>query len=414
MGLTVEQECPQCGGPIEVEESDHLIRCPYCNVKNFLFAPDYFRLILPHKALDKDIIYAPYMRFKGSVYFCKGTSIGHRIVDITRRGATLKQLPVSLGLRPQAMKMKFVNPGVPGSFLKCSLRPAGVLGKVARHTSLAGPGKLVHQAYIGEVFSLIYLPLFVHQGKVFDAITKRPLALLPEGEDIFAPVIEDNPRWQMSFIATICPRCGWDLDGERDSVVLTCGNCDSAWEASEGKFVRLRFEAAPGGNGDPLYFPFWKIAVWDKGLGIHSYADFIRVTRQPVVVQGRWKNEDMCFWIPAFKIRPKLFLRLARQMTILQNDLDMHEQIPKKLYPVTLPKGEAVQGMKTTFASSVVTKNKIFPLLPRVSFAVKELTLVYPPFNDRGHEMVQEHLRVTLNKRTLEFGRYLEPSGFLI
>ncbi|UCF71912.1 MAG: hypothetical protein JSW35_06825 [Deltaproteobacteria bacterium] len=408
MGFTVEQECPQCGAPIELEETDRVIRCPYCNVKNFLFAPDYFRLLLPHKASDKDILHAPYMRFKGSVYFCKGTSIDYRIVDITCQGTALKQLPVSLGLRPQAVKMKFFNLGVTGSFLKRSLGLTDVLAKIARHATLAGPGKLVHQAYIGEAFSLIYLPLFVQHGKVFDALTKRPIAKLPEGKDIFAPAIEDNPRWQITFMATICPQCGWDLDGERDSVVLTCSNCSTAWEVSEGKFIRVGFEAIPGRDENPVYLPFWKIAAQDKGLEINSYADFIRFTRQPKVVQRRWENQDMSFWIPAFKIRPKLFLHLARQMTILQKDFDMGEEIPKKnLYPVTLAKSEALQSMKITLASSVMTKNKIFPLLPRVSFTIKESALVYLPFNDRGHEMIQEHLHVAINKKILGFGRSL-------
>ncbi|MBW2331022.1 MAG: hypothetical protein JRF30_08870, partial [Deltaproteobacteria bacterium] len=50
---------------------------------------------------------------------------------------------------------------------------------------------------------------------------------------------------------------------------------------------------------------------------------------------------------------------------------------------------------------------KIFPLLPRVSFTVKDSTLVYLPFADTGHEMVQQHMRISINKKALEFGRYL-------
>jgi DNA-directed RNA polymerase subunit RPC12/RpoP len=68
MGFTVEQDCPQCGAPIELDETDHLMRCPYCQVKNFLFTPKYFRYLLPHKVNQKEIIYAPYLRFKGNVY----------------------------------------------------------------------------------------------------------------------------------------------------------------------------------------------------------------------------------------------------------------------------------------------------------------------------------------------------------
>jgi hypothetical protein len=99
------------------------------------------------------------------VYHCQGQTIGHRVVDITHLGATVNGLPVSLGLRPQAMKMKFVTPHMAGSFLRCSLRLADMLAKVGKHTSGSGSGQLFHRAYIGEAFSLIYLPLFVQERK---------------------------------------------------------------------------------------------------------------------------------------------------------------------------------------------------------------------------------------------------------
>jgi predicted RNA-binding Zn-ribbon protein involved in translation (DUF1610 family) len=408
MALAVEQECPQCGAPIALEETDHLLRCPYCNVKNFLFAPDYFRLVLPHKAPDKDIIYVPYLRFKGNVYLCQGQTIGHRVVDITHLGAPVKGLPLSLGLRPQAMKMKFVTPNMAGSFLKCSLKLAAILDKVGKHTSGSGSAQLLHRAYIGETLSLIYLPLFVQEGMVFDAITKRPIVKLSQGQDIFESAIDDNPRWRLTFMATLCPQCGWNLDGERDSVILTCSNCNTAWEASEGKFVRVGLVVVPGREEKTVYLPFWKITARAKGVEINSFADFIRVTNQPIVAQRHWENEDMSFWSPAFKIRPKIFLRLLSQLTISQKDFGTKEAIPRRgLHPVTMPPSEAAQSIKLTFASSAMNKRKTLPMLPRVSFTIKDSTLVYLPFTDTGHEMAQQHMRISINKKALEFGRYL-------
>ena len=408
MPFTVEHECPQCGAPVELEETNRLLRCPYCDVKNFLFTRDYFRFVLPHKAPGKDILYAPYIRFKGIVYLCGETSIKHRVLDITRLGATFKKLPMSLGLKPQAIKMKFVTPDVAGSFLTCSMKVDDVLGQVGRHTSIYSPGNFFHRAYIGEALSLIYLPMFVRGNRVFDAVANQPVAELPEGESIFDPAMDDNPGWQITFMPTICPNCGWNLDGERDSVVLTCNNCDTVWEALEGRFVQVGFNTVPGRGEDIAYLPFWKIAATVKGLEINSYADFIRVTNQPRVVQKSWEDRNMFFWIPAFKIRPRIFMHLSRQMTIAQEDFDVVEEIPKKnLYPVTLPQSEAIQSLKITLASSVISKKKIFPLLPQVSCNTGEATLVYLPFNDTGHEMVQEHMRISIHKKTLEFGRRL-------
>ena len=406
MGLTVEQECPQCGAPIGLEETDHLIQCPYCSVKSFLFAPDYFRLVLPHNAPDKDIIYVPYLRFKGNTYACQGQAIGHRIIDITHLGTPVKGLPMSLGLRPQAMKMKFVTPDTAGSFLKCSLKMDDVLSKVGKHAS--GTGQLFHRAYIGETVSLIYLPLFVQKETIFDAIIDQPIVKLTGTEDMFGSTAEKPLRWKLTFMSTLCPQCGWNLEGDRDSVVLTCNNCNTAWAASEGKFVRVDIAVVPGQGDKTVYLPFWKITARAEGIEINSFADFIRVTNQPKVVQEDWENQDMSYWCPAFKIRPRIFLRLLSQLTVSQKDFEAEETIPKRgLYPVTMPQSEAAQSMKLTLANSAMTKRDTFPMLPQVHFAIKDSILVYLPFTDKGHDMVQERMGVSINKKSLEYGRHL-------
>jgi ribosomal protein S27AE len=408
MSFTVEQECPQCGAAIDLEETDHLIICPYCHIKNYLFAQDYFRFLLPHRAPEHDIIYTPYMRFKGEVYLCEAETIDHRIVDLTYQGTTLRQLPISLGLRPQAMKMRFVTPDVSGSFLRCSLNPPDVLADVGKRTSLLAPGMIFHRTYIGEAFSLIFLPLFVQGDQVFDAVINRPIAALPEGEAIALLKGDEKPAWQITFMATICPRCGGDLDGERDSVVLTCINCDTAWEASEDRFIQVDCGVMPAKEKEVEYLPFWRITVRDQGLGINTYADFIRITKQPTVMRRSWEDTELSFWIPAFKIQPKVFIRLASQMTILQQDLATEDHIPhKNLYPVTLPKDEAVQSLKVTLASAAMAKKEFFPQLPHVNFAVTKYNLSYLPFRAMGVDLIQEHAGISINKNALKFGRSL-------
>jgi DNA-directed RNA polymerase subunit RPC12/RpoP len=405
LGYIVEHECPQCGAPVELEETHRLIHCPYCGVRNFLFTRDYFRFILPHNAPDEDIIYAPYMRFRGNVYFCRDASISHRVVDITQRGLAVEELPHSLGLKPQALKMRLVSPEIRGVFLRDSMKTGDILANVEKNTSFLTPGKLFHRAYIGDALSLIYLPLYIRKNRLFDAVSNQPVADLPRDNDMFLSFIDDNPRWQITFMPTICPHCGWDLDGEKGSVVLTCRNCGSAFQSSGGNFVPVRFGSVTSGDNDIYYLPFWRIETRSEGVAISSYADFIRVTNQPKIVREEWETKNMCFWIPAFKIRPRIFLRLARQTSVSQEDFNIEEKIPKgKLYPVTLPCSEAVQSLKVILASSVMLKKKIFPLLPRVNFINGESTLVYLPFRDIGQEVFQERVRISIQKKTLEFG----------
>ncbi|HOP48567.1 MAG TPA: zinc ribbon domain-containing protein [Desulfobacteraceae bacterium] len=409
MGLTVEQECPQCGAPIELDETDNIMLCPYCGVKNFLFAPHFYRFLLPHKAPGKEIFYTPYLRFKGNIYFCNDSNLTCRYLDITRPGLSHKGIPISLGVRPQAMKLRFFSPDANGSFLRFSIDPKEILSKAVIRPSHLMTGRLFHHAYIGEALSVVYLPVFVENCKIFDAVLNRPLAEGSDGAGILEHPIEKNPRrWRIMFMATLCPVCGWNLDGERDSVVLTCKNCNSAWEAYEAKFSQVEFAVMPGDGSESAYLPFWKISVKVTGIEINSFSDFIRVTNQPRIPGKEMENQDMSFWCPAFKIRPKIFLNLSRQSTVSQNEFKTVNTFPNNsIYPVTLPKKEALQSMKITLAASALNKRDIFPLLPEVRFKIKSSMLVYLPFKDTGHEMVHEFTGMSINKNIMKFGRFL-------
>lgn len=304
------------------------------------------------------------------------------------------------------MKMRFVTPDVQGFFLQCSLKPLDVLATVGKRTAAHAAGMPFHRAYIGETFSLIFLPLFVQGGRVFDAVLNRSIAQLSDGAVFPPPGGDDKPAWRITFMATICPHCGGDLEGERDSVVLNCGNCDTAWEAAEGRLSQVDRQIVPGKGKDPRYLPFWKITVRDDGLRINSYADFIRITKQPLVMQRAWEDRELSFWIPAFKIQPKVFLRLAGLMTILQKDLE--ESTPRKnLYPVTLPRGEAAQSLKIILASTAMDRKEVFPLLPQCDFAISKYSLIYLPFKSLGPDIIHEETGISINKNTLKYGHYL-------
>ena len=408
MGFTIEQECPQCGAPIELDETDHLFCCPYCGVKSMLFAPDYFRYILPDITPDKDLFYAPYLRFKGNVFFCRDMTVGHRVVDITHVGLELKGLPVSLGLRPQAMKLRYMNPEIKGVFLRFSLKAADILSRAGKISSNTPRTPVLHRAFIGETMSLIYLPLYLKGDTLVDAVINRPVAGLPDGRETLESAMPEKIQWDISFIPTLCPRCGWNLEGGKDSVTLFCKNCMTAWEGSKGKLNQVKWLCIPGQSKKSSYLPFWKISANARGVELSSFADFIRLTNQPVVIDREWEKEDMTFWSPAFKIRPKIFLALSRNLTVARKPFEADNAAPcENLFPVTLPSTEAIQALKIILACSAVNKKNIFPHLPRIRFEIKDLTLVYLPFHETAHDMIQQDTGISVNKRSLAFGRKL-------
>ena len=440
MGLTIQHGCPQCGASIEMDETDRLVRCPFCGIKSLLYSHDYFRYILPDKSPGKELIYAPYLRFKGNVYFCKNITLDHRIIDITHLGFEFTGIPISLGVRPQAMKLKFVTPEQKGTFLKFSLKTTDILlqaAKLSSGNSIGTPnekkvvldnalihysfsinstilsdsdldekGAVLHRAFIGETMSIIYLPVYLEGKRLMDGILNRPICTLPQGQDDLEPLIIKNPGWGPKFVSTLCPNCGGSMDGERDSVVLLCKNCHSAWELIEGNWKRLDFSVAGGRDTGTLYIPFWRITAGVKGVEIETFSDFARLTNQPMVVGEEKGKKEMKFYSPAFKLRPNFFLNLARQFTILQRDFTGDEVFGEKdMFPVTLPETEAIQALKVILASSAVNKKSIFPNLPKINFNVKGITLVYIPFVEGPNEMIHEDTGIAINRASLEFGR---------
>jgi predicted RNA-binding Zn-ribbon protein involved in translation (DUF1610 family) len=407
MGFIIEQECPQCGAPIELTETDRILSCPYCDVQSYLFSSGYFRYILPHNAPDKEIIYVPYLRFKGSVFFCGETSMGHRIIDITQTGAKLKGIPISLGLRPQAMKARFATDETPGKFMKFSLKAVEILTRAAKLSKISKKEEILHRAFIGETMSIMYLPVYVEQETLFDAILNRPLAAFNKDEEAIDPLLIKKIPESITFIPTICPKCGWTMKGEKDSVVLICDNCVTAWEVKDKKYSNIKMIIAGEPDNDTAYLPFWKITAKTTGVDIKTFADFVKTTNQPVILDENNDYGPMSYWSPAFKIRPKMFLQLARQFTIMQeNEFDEMDSMPEKgIFPVTLPLSEAIQALKMILASSTIMRKNVIPFLPQISFITGEKTLVYLPFRQTRYDMINDDLGVSVNRQSLEFGR---------
>jgi hypothetical protein len=406
--LRVEQECPQCGGALEMDAAERLLRCRFCNVQSFLSNTGPLHFILPRRQPDPYTIYAPYLRFKGAIYSCMNNRIEYRLTDISAQGVRLPFLPASLGLRPQAIKMRFATPGFSGSFLKRSMHGDEILKQAAKNLHIHDEAVL-HQAFVGDVLNIIYLPLSIQDGEIIDGMVESPLVQIPPDSTPFSDVEIDRCTWKPLFLPALCPQCGWNLEGEPDSVVLLCTNCNTAWQAGGGTFSDVRVKVTPSKNKDALFLPFWNYHVTVKGVKLDSFADFIRITNQALVIQPEWDDMEFLFVCPAFKVRPHDFLRLGTQMTISRRfAVETSEAIPaKNLHPVTLAHSDADRSLKVILANSAVSRSNIFPHLPEIQFEIKEHFLHYLPFEKTSHELRQADLGVTINQRVLNYGRSL-------
>jgi len=400
--LQIQYQCPQCGAPATLLESDRLFSCAYCRVKSYILPHGVPRFHLPHKAPEgRELIYFPYWRFKGMLFSSHPEGTQAQFIDTSHQACPTTRFPVSLGLRSQALTLRLVTAQTPGYFVRPQTALVDVMAIFKRRFNRGSTQPLLHQAHIGETVSMIYAPYYLANGLV-DAVLNRPLA---KGEASWWQP-EDFPggaaRTRLQFIATLCPHCGWDLAGTRDAQVLACENCRSLWQPDAQGFSAVPCAHAPADFADPLYLPFWRIKADVDGLPLDSYADLVRLANLPKAVQDAWESLPFRFWTPAFKVRPRVFLRVMQVLSTALPPGHLERRFPQAAcLTANLPVGEAVETLRTSLAGLIKPLERMAEILPQVSIKARKALLVYLPFEDRPHELVSAPHKLAVNKNQL-------------
>ncbi len=140
MELRIEQACPQCGAPVELAETDRLLTCTFCGVRNHLEGRRPFRYVLPAAGLPRtDRCSTLLPAFQGTIFLVSGETISHRVVDTTPAAF----LPPSLGVRPQTMRLRRLDPDTGHRYLEQSLAASAVLAKAALVSNQTGQADLL-------------------------------------------------------------------------------------------------------------------------------------------------------------------------------------------------------------------------------------------------------------------------------
>jgi DNA-directed RNA polymerase subunit RPC12/RpoP len=406
--LHIQHQCPQCGAPATLQESDRLFSCPYCRVKSYLLTKNHFQYCLPHKApAGRELIYFPYWRFKGMLFFCLPDSTQTHFIDTSHQAVFSPRLPVSLGLRSQALTLEFVTPEKRGYFItpQITFKEVMAVFNGRFHRDLAAPP--LHQAHIGETVSIIYAP-FYQDGGLVDAVLNQPLGAA--GRSVFRQEAFPGgpPVAPFQFIPSLCPNCGWDLNGTRDAQVLNCHHCQSVWQAGPEGFRSLPCAHRPATSGESIFLPFWRIKADVAGLDLVSYADLVRLANLPKVIRESWEATPFHFWAPAFKVRPRVFLRLLQIFALSPPLEGLQAGIPAHpCLAANLPLGEAVETLPVSLAALIKPKVRKAELLSRTDIKPRKALLVYLPFEDTPHELVNAALNMAINKNQLSLASNL-------
>lgn len=406
-GWKVEHPCPQCGAQVVLDETDRILQCEYCRNRLYVLPDGNFRYFLAPKRSAPDLFYLPYWRFRGMVFQQADAGRAGRVVDSNLLALKMPWAPASLGVRPQVLRLRYAGPGVEGAFLTpqipCRTLAAACHGGCSPHAPSS--------TFIGETQSLIYSPVSVRGDFLYDAVLERPICQLQEPLDEL-PAEPAGRKDGISFVPTLCPACGWDLEGEKDSLVLLCRNCGSGYQAGRAGLERVEFgfARAPDPGTSTTYLPFWKLSADVDGLELKSYADLARIANLPRAVQGAWEKREPHFWFPAFKIQPHLFLRLSKSMTLLEKEpeMDPGAKVPgAPVFPATLPLAEAEAGLKLLLGAAMPARKPIASILEKVNFTLTGSSLMYVPFISRGEEFILPGVSMSIQRNALFLGRLI-------
>ncbi len=398
----IDYQCPQCGAPAILDETDRLFLCEYCRVKSYLITKDYFRYTLPNNAPENiKILYFPYWRFKGMLFSCVSYGVMEKFLDVSHQAINTPFFPMTVGWRSQALKLKFVTPDTEGRFLEPDQPFEKVMDIFEDRFKRSVPESVFHQAHIGESLSLIYSPFYTN-SRIYDAVLNEPVSSLLPDDFNESDFLGEDPDWQIEFLPTLCPDCGWDMDGRRDSIVLICRNCDSLWQPDEKGFKKIKFAHILEKEINVIYLPFWRIRADISEIELKSYADLVKIAN---LTKFNKQNYDMkfSFWSPAFKIRPQTFLPLMQKMTLFQPHEKLIYKLPEsELYPVTLPFSEAVETLKINLDSFMKPKKKLLPKLSDIQIRPRSFLLVYVPFIEKHHELIGLASNFAITKNQLK------------
>lgn len=403
----IDYQCPQCGAPANLEETDRLFACPFCRVRSFLLTRDYFRYVLPAKnPAGKELFYFPYWRFKGTLLFSLAAGNDHKFLDVNQCATDVPGMPMTLGLRAQAMKLKFASPDLVGRFIPPTHSFSDTFAAFQKRFSQSLPKPILYSAHLGESMGLLYSPFYA-KDELYDAVLDSPVGKLSGG---FADTgfKDEKLDWRVNFVPALCPDCGWDLEGQRTALVLHCRNCDSSWYPSGEKLTRVESYCLEDTQPDRFFLPFWQITCEISDIVLKNVGDLVKIANLPKIVDPSLTSREFRFWTPAFKLRAQAFMRMAESLTLNQVQEMLAPALPPECHhPVTLPVEEACESLKVVLAGFLKPRRRMAELLSRIAIHPTHFRLAYLPFREDQHDYLQNYTQLAVNKNLLSLSNNL-------
>lgn len=446
--LQIHMACPQCGGSVEIHETDHVIDCPFCRVKTLLLPQNVFQYYIPPKdGIDMPVVFFPYWRFRGLLFSIETEEIHSKMFDFNFRAGDWKEIPFSLGVRTQTLHVLPVHPEMNGRLIKegmplqevmdrvhhmarasfemrmkekdekerkSKLNPGSILTEQVDYFNEAATGtesmmllnsffealqghtardstipvqparKLTYQQeFIGETSSIVYFPFFKKNGQLMDGVINKPVLYKSDSVRTLDSLPQKAPVYSFKHQSLICPHCGWDLHGYRDSVFFLCKNCEQGWMIFKNDLQACKYQFLKDMQ-EAIYLPFWKIKTESSGIGVQDYEH----QKQRLFRFNEPSKEEIVFYVPAFRILTEIYLRLCRAFNSIHSDKTETEAYQTQRYfPATLPLSDAVESIFIILSHMSDSKKLILENRDKIKIDARQAILEYHPFRQMGMEL---------------------------
>ncbi len=445
----VETQCPQCGAPVTLKEAQHVLNCPYCKTRLYLTSRGPFRYAISPKHPLDETVFLPFWRIKGLGFtaYLPPKTVG-KPIDKTFLAVPAPLKLISLGMRPQATHLTFAHTEK-GPFLFPRANFKDLMARVTRQLDatlteretlrketsifLSDLGETdpfnrsdfsgwnttrtqtvfkkyepVLSVFLDEGNSLVYFPVNAAEASPLllrDGLTGRPIGKMDPASWEALLRHTTTELTPPGTLPLLCPNCGWDLKCAEESWAVTCPGCNRVWGIRGENYVSIPFEVEKGEKREAFYLPFWKFETTVPELDLHSVQDLSRFSNQ---LRPQTPAPPLSFFIPAFKVQPRLFLQICKLFTLAQPETRPADKIPRETYPILLPHRKVLKLIPIVLAEIGSKKEKFFPKLAGIKPETKRTSLAFLPFRKTGYELIyQGALTFAIPRNALKWGRML-------
>ena len=417
--------CPQCGGKVQLEVCDPLLKCSFCKTNLYIRPKDGIFCYFLDQAeeninLNGESIYIPYWRVKGiRLRILNDGSIKKDRIDASLPAIKGFLDLQPLGLSTQLSKMQLnTQPLNFKKYLLSAKQALKIIDSRIENVLMEHPASSV---IFGEKVTLILAPFKMVRKDT--EILLRPMwtrygsyTKLKNDHEIHAILRElkkipkNNEKGNgIDFIPLICPECGSDIPALSKAYALFCKSCKRLWAVGNGKMLPQKARIiAHEVEKNMLFLPFYHFCLKITGLPFNNMFSFLKAIFAYKEFPDDLSKEPVQMVIPAFSLGPSLYLRLAQRMS--SSDLSFlrkNREITSSMirtHCINVSLEAAFQYLPFLLLSIFMRRKKLKNTLLRTGISITDINLFFIGFKETGRDLIEKKTGQAIQMASIRYG----------